>query len=292
MAISATQLSLALAQSPGIGSKTISRILARNAMLGTKPDAFAKLSQAVLQEEYRLPPSAAQEWVSRREQNLANARVMEARLSELGVRLACPVDAHYPGGIEELWTDPPGLLFLYGNIPLLDSPTFTVLSSRNSSPEARLEMEKLTEAGVLNHEVLVTGHDTPEYRSAAIVPLRWGAPRILVLDNGMFHALGENLTQEPFQAARLWRYQFDPKADLVVSAINPTWNTHRGANQQRDRLIGALSRRIDLVTASPGGNMETIGQTALKAGRRVRLSALCADPDRFPGAESIDGGRR
>jgi len=285
--ISSSQLSLALALSPGIGSKTISRILARNALLGTRPDEFVRLSAEVLQEEYRLGPQAAQEWVDKRAELLKRADEINAKISELGVRLACPVDAHYPQGIEELWTDPPGLLFLYGNARLLQSPTFTVLSSRKSGPDARQEMEKLTEAGVLSHEILVTGHDTPEYRSAAIVPLRWGAPRILVLDNGMFHALGEDLNQEPFQAARLWRYQFDPKTDLVVSAINPVWNTHRGANQQRDRLIGALAKRLDFVKVSPAGNMEMIARTALKAGRPVRISSLCDHPERFSGATII-----
>ena len=59
------------------------------------------------------------------------------------------------------------------------------------------------------------------YRRAAIVPLRWGSPRIVVLSGGIRFHLGHDLSHEPFRAARLWRYRWDPATDLAVSRRAP-----------------------------------------------------------------------
>lgn len=291
MKVTDSQLSLGLALSPGIGSQTISRILMRNALLGRTPDQFLKIGAEALMEDYKVPLAAAEAWVADRKQHLTKALDLEQKLDAKKVKICCPVDVHYPSGIEEMMTHPPGLLFLYGNQKLLNSPTFSVMSSRKSPLAAKDLVDQLAEAGVMNGETLVAGHDTPEYQRAAIVPLRWGAPRILVLDIGMFAALGDNLEEEPFRAARLWRYKFDPHTDLVVSAINPVWQTHKGANQNRDQLVGALAKRLDFVMIKAGGNMDKIAHRALKLNRPVRVSDLTLEyrPYRELGAEIIEG---
>ncbi|MCB8932612.1 MAG: hypothetical protein H6534_04135 [Chthonomonadaceae bacterium] len=136
-------------------------------------------------------------------------------------------------------------------------------------------MEERVEKGVLDAEVLVSGHDRPEYQRAAVVPLRWGSPRVLCLDRGLFQALGEDLREEPFRAARLWRYQFDPGTDLVVSPFRPEAHYVGVNNQVRDRLVACLSDRLELVHANAGGNMERNAKLALRAGRTVRVAATC-----------------
>jgi len=188
------------------------------------------------------------------------------------VSMLTSVDAHYPRLIEEFDADPPGVLFLYGNKKLLEAKTFSVLSSRNTLPASLELIEKLTEEGVLNGEILVTGHDTPEYQRSAIVPLRWGAPRILCLDRGLFKVLGDDLKDEAFRAARLWRYQFDPGTDLAISPFRPDADFIGINNKIRDRLVGSLSRRLDFVQIAEGGNMLRLARQALKAGRPVRVS--------------------
>ena len=169
-------------------------------------------------------------------------------------------------------SDPPGILFLDGNTKLLEANTFSVLSSRNTRPADLDLIEKLAEEGILRSEVLVTGHDRPEYRRSAIVPLRWGSPRILCLDRGLFTALGPNLTDDSMHESALWREKFDPSTDLVVSPFRPDAGFVGVNNQVRDRLVGCLSRRIAFVQISEGGNMEKIAKMALKAGRTVEIS--------------------
>lgn len=285
----ATQLALALQLCRGIGSQTTGRVLMRNELLGRTPDDFSRFDANILVEEYKVSLPAAEAWVANKDHLQDKARGLQENLAKRGVRIACPVDALYPESLEAFTDKPPSLLFLYGNLKLLRSKTFAVMSSRKS-PHAFLEfIETMAEQGVERSEVLVAGHDTPEYQRAAIVPLRWGAPRILVLDMGMFAALGENLEDEPFRTARLWRYKFDPQTDLVVSAINPVWNTHPAANRNRDTFIAALAQKIDFGCVRPGGNMDRLLRRAITLKKPIRVSDLNPEASEYRrlGAELI-----
>lgn len=266
-------LALALALTPGIGGRTVSRILTRNDLLARKPTDFLAIGVEGLREEYRVNARGAAAWVARQREMVRMADELQSRLDPLGVRMVTLADATYPSAIEQFDPDPPGILYLYGNERLLESPSVAILSSRQSPPVALERMESLAEEHVLAGRVIVSGHDTPEYQRVAVVPLRWGAPRILVLDTGLFAALGVDLKEEPFRAGRLWRFQFDARSDLVVTGVNPLGKFHRQSNRIRDRILGGLARQIDLVAPREGGNMERMAILALRAGRPVRIDS-------------------
>jgi predicted Rossmann fold nucleotide-binding protein DprA/Smf involved in DNA uptake len=270
--LSRRDFALLLAMTPGIGGRTVTRVLARNDLLSRSPEAFLRLAPESMKEEYGVRIRSAELLKEQARDPAASIGPLQERLDKLGVGLVTSADAHYPERVESMDPDPPGVLFLYGNTKLLEGRTYCVLSSRNTTRAGLELMERLAEERVLNGEVAVAGHDTPEYQRSALVPLRWGAPRILCLDRGLFHALGENLTEEPFRAARLWRYQFDPSTDLVVSPFRPESHFIGVNNQVRDRLVACLSLSLDFVEISPGGNMEKLAKLALKAGRSVRVS--------------------
>lgn len=138
----------------------------------------------------------------------------------------------------------PAGLWLYGNVRLLDA-ALAMISQAGGPPDHDRdeldEIERLTERSVLEGKVLVTGIHSPAHMRAAIVPLRWGSPRILVLSGGFKYHLGADLKQEPFRAARLWRYQLDERTDLVVSCRAPeklpTFARH---NPTVDRLVSKI----------------------------------------------------
>jgi DNA processing protein len=270
MSLSPRTFALHLALTPGIGGKTVTRVLARNSLLGRTPLQFLALSREAWREEYRLTVKAAENLKSRTE-DIETTRQLERRLEGLGVSLVTTADAHYPTKIEQFDADPPGVLFLYGNQRLLEARTFAVLSSRNAMPAQLACIEKLTEAAVLDGQVLVTGHDRPEYQRSAVVPLRWGAPRILCLDRGLFRVLGDDLRNEAFRAARLWRYEFDPLTDLVITPFRPESDFIGINNKVRDRLVASLADAVDFVHISEGGNMDRLARTGLKIRRRVRM---------------------
>ena len=265
------QFALLLAMTPGVGGRTVTRVLARNDLLGRTAEDFLKLSPEALREEYKLQAKAATGIASAAFSLAEHLETTQKRLDKKGVTIIAAADAHYPELVEKMDPDPPGVLFLYGNTKLLNAKTFCVLSSRNTSPAGLNAIETLAEEGVLSAEVVVSGHDTPEYQRSALVPLRWGAPRILCLDRGLYEALGPELNDEPFRAARLWRFQFDATTDLVISPFRPDAKFVGVNNKVRDRLIGSLSRRLDFSEIAPGGNMERIAKLALKAKRKVRV---------------------
>lgn len=136
---------------------------------------------------------------------------------------------------------PDARLWLFGNARLLEARLAHVeraLGPPNQSPAALDEIEQDCERLVLGGKILVSGIHNAAHQRAAIVPLRWGAPRILVLSGGFEHHLGKDLNQEPFRIARLWRYKFDERTDRVVSRRAPdrlpTYALH---NPTVDRMI-------------------------------------------------------
>ncbi len=118
-----------------------------------------------------------------------------------------------------------GKLWLYGNVILLDSKreSSQVALTTTKSNQSNLDSaEREAEEVVLAGKTLVCGIHSEIHQRTAIVPLRWGAPRIVVLGSGFYQHLGPDLEEELFKAARLWRYEFDPLTDLVVSRYEPT----------------------------------------------------------------------
>jgi DNA processing protein len=90
----------------------------------------------------------------------------------------------------------------------------------------------------------VCGVHNEAHQRAAVVPLRWGAPRIVVFSGGIRFHLGPELRDEPFRAGRLWRYQWDPRTDLAISRREPrklpTFARH---NPTVDRLIEGIAKQ-------------------------------------------------
>lgn len=166
------------------------------------------------------------------------------------------------------YTDEPGFyepakLWLYGNVKLLHTNLAYIADSCGlpiDSPGNLNKIEAQAEQLVLDGRILVCGVHNDAHQRAAIVPLRWGSPRIVVFSGGFYHHLGDQLSEEPFRAARLWRYQWDPKTDLAVSRRAPDrLPTYALYNPTVDKLIRqlatgsmpGLSSPIDSLTAIP-----------------------------------------
>lgn len=168
--------------------------------------------------------------------------------------LACAIFAANPDPREtsgpflhlQSQADPPRFypdigLWLYGNIKLLSAKrayTCKCLGVPDPPPSLLDQIESDTEKLVLGGSVTVCGVHSDAWQRSAVVPLRWGSPRIVVFSGGFKHHLGEKLDQEPFKAARLWRYQWDPITDLAISRKAPDRPASRSlVNRVVDRLV-------------------------------------------------------
>lgn len=148
----------------------------------------------------------------------------------------------------------PAGIYLYGNVRLLHAKLAFVSAACGSGPwdrQALDDIEREAERRVLNAEILVCGVHNEAHQRAAIVPLRWGAPRILVFSGGIRFHLGKELRDEPFRAARLWRYEWDPRTDLAVSRRAPSkLPTFARFNPTVDRLIRQIADRVESSTST------------------------------------------
>lgn len=166
---------------------------------------------------------------------------MATRLAPEPPRRSAPFDSE-PGFY------PDAGLWLYGNVRLLGTSLASIaraLGQPYHTPDDLEQIERETEQAVLEGRTVVTGVHNPAHQRTAIVPLRWGAPRVLVFSGGFHHHLGPDLKEEPFRAARLWRYQFDAKTDLVISRRAPDkLPTFAQFNPTVDRLIERITARL------------------------------------------------
>jgi DNA processing protein len=262
-------LELALCFAPTMGSESFRSALTRIASLGASAREVLSMSEWSLQKQLGLNPAAAKAVADPMSKSNQSVREFRDKVGSKNVRLITWTSVIYPERIASFLGSPPAFLFAYGNLRALNSPTFAVVCSRNPGPADLEKVERAAEKGVLESKVLVGGTNTDAYQRAAIVPLRWGAPRILVLDRGLFVALGSDLSEEPFRTARLWRYRFDPETDLVLSRNRP-FDEYAASNQKyRDELLVALSDEIVGISLRPGGNMDKLSAKAENAGRSV-----------------------
>jgi len=140
----------------------------------------------------------------------------------------------------------PGGLWLYGNVRLLHGDLKHIPACFGAPvhrPADLDQIERAAEEIVLASKILVCGVHNQTCQRAAIVPLRWGSPRILVFSGGFRYHLGPDLTREPFLSATLWREQFDARTDLVISRRAPDkLPTYAHHNPTVDRLIHLLAK--------------------------------------------------
>lgn len=140
---------------------------------------------------------------------------------------------------------PPCRLWLYGNIRLLLQNLAYVPLALVGPGHTPQELEKVGEDAreiVFNGQILVCGIHNYAHQRSAIVPLRYGSPRIVVFSGGFRSHLGDDLMNEPFKAAQQWRRYWDPMTDLAVSLRAPSsLPTYGHRNPTVDRLVAELA---------------------------------------------------
>lgn len=254
---------------PELGSSGILHIVEKNILNNISPEEFFSLSAETLKNEYGIKPNAVQHIKQNFTQIDRAADEIKKKFENKPVYIVSVSHPLYPRKIQEFCNPLPGILFLYGNLEILKNKTFCFLSSRNASEAVLRKIEVIVEESVLEPMTLVTGVNTVAYQKGAVVPLRWGAPRILVLDRGFFETLGDDLMNEPFPQARLWRYKFDPLTDLVVSRFRPNDGFVNGNAALRDEIVVGLSDVVKAIHVNPGGNMAKLMHRANQCNREV-----------------------
>lgn len=261
---------LALCLAPEMGSSSIRSLMRSIAQSGLSAKDIFAMSAEDLHETFQIHKRAAKCLSNNAELLQSEILRYRARSHDKPLRLLSPISPLYPSKIEIFCKNAPACLFALGNLRLLSTHTFCVLASRNPTPDILNHVEKIAEEEVLSGKTLIASANTASYQRSAVIPLRWGTPRILVFDRGIFKAMGDTLDKEPFSTARLWRYKFDANTDLCLSPFRPDDPFIRGNYARRDELIVALSDEVIVVHESPGGNVARLSSKADHAGKVVR----------------------
>ncbi len=269
---------LALDFVPGVGSQTLKKILTKCKNEEICLSHLNRVSFEELTKHWGFSSKSASLWFEKRVYFLNSAREMLDLLHTYDISISLFLDNEFPKDIHLYTTHGPCFLYLYGNKKLLQSDTFSILSSRKSPEFIHHHISSLTKEAILNGENLVTSGTAPSYSPSYITALKMGSPKIIILDTGFFVAFGLDGKQEINPTFKIWREEFDPITDLAISAFSPFKKFQHGANKQRDYLVASLSKRIDFIHIRNGGNMESIYQKSKIFQKKVRKIDINLNP--------------
>src|SRR5271163_1402334 len=157
---------VALALTPGLGARTAGKLLRE---FGS-PDAIFNASLTAL-EAQRLPAAVAQALHSRRP--LSDAAKELAQVQAAGCRLLTWDEPQYPARLREIY-DPPPLLYVRGNIELLNRHTISVVGARRPTPYGNQMAERLSkdlaDRGLVISSGLARGIDASAHKGALNSP--------------------------------------------------------------------------------------------------------------------------
>ena len=168
-------------------------------------------------------------------------------------------DQFYPTRLSKL-SEPPPVLFTWGNQELMTATAVGMCGSRNVS-ERGLRAAQQCGAEVAAHGLLIVsgyarGVDTETHLAA----LSSGGCTAIVLAEGISH----------FRRKRAFSgVEFDPDRIIVISQFPPfqAWNV--GAAMTRNRVIVGLGRALVVIEAGETGGTLDAGRQAIKIGKPV-----------------------
>jgi DNA processing protein len=140
---------LALALTPGLGARMAGKLLRA---MGS-PEAIFNASLTEL-ESHRLPAAVAQMINTRQPMSAAAKELAQAQAA--GIRLLTWDEPEYPQRLREIY-DPPPLLYVRGNIELLNRHLISIVGSRRPTPYGNQMAEKLARDLADRGLVIVSG---------------------------------------------------------------------------------------------------------------------------------------
>ncbi|MGB0037007.1 MAG: DNA-processing protein DprA [Candidatus Acidiferrales bacterium] len=157
---------LALALTPGLGARTAGKLLRE---FGS-PEAIFNASLTAL-EAQRLPAAVAQAIHTR--QPLSTAAKELALAQAAGCRLLTWDEPAYPSRLREIY-DPPPLLYVLGNVELLNRHIISIVGARRPTPYGNQMAERLArdlaDRGVVIASGLARGIDSSAHKGALNSP--------------------------------------------------------------------------------------------------------------------------
>jgi predicted Rossmann fold nucleotide-binding protein DprA/Smf involved in DNA uptake len=280
---------MTLAELPQIGERRLqhAQSAAQDQGMALR-DLIDSMFQPAAARPYRLPPRARLRLERDRLWHAAHCRALVARLAACGASICQPGDAPYPRRWQTHAEPVPPLAYLYGASELLRRPTASLLASRTMSESTVAGAAAVVRCAADEGVAVAVGGMKATHRIAAAMARAAGAPRLVVLDRGLFTAFGGRPEFDPFGMGP-GRTRFDPTATCVLSIFRPDDHASPRNGLRRDELLAALGDIVIALSARPDGEVERICRRVLERGGRV-LSWEASSPTLIAaGASAIDG---
>jgi len=257
-----------LSELPQVGDKGAERILALNRARQHGLATFFRLPDAVLRDDYKLPRATLTRLGAERVDFEARCRWLLDQLAAAGGCVHVAGAPRYPQRLLRRIVPPPAVLYGFGAAELLEAPTLAVLNSRTFTEHAVSASLAVVQAAMTQALTLVTGGMKTSYRIAAVAGRAAAAPRVVVLDRGIFATFGAHLDRDPFGFGP-GRSALDVRHTFVLSPFRLMDHASPRNGQRRDELIAALADIVVAVHARPGGQIERVCLEALDRGQCV-----------------------
>jgi DNA processing protein len=242
-----------LAMTPGVGPQTSRALLERFGSAGRALDA----SRGELLSVAGVGPKLAEKIARARQDFDAAAELALCRSSEVNV--IARGDPGYPPSLENI-PDPPGLLYVRGEIQPRDQLAIAVVGSRHCSPYGLRIAERLSSGlartGFTVVSGLARGIDAAAHRGA----IKAGGRTIGVLANG----LASVYPPEHEELARSVA-----AAGALTSEMPMRQGPLAGLFTQRNRIISGLSLGVVVVEATPRSGSLSTASHAMEQNREV-----------------------
>ena len=252
-----------LASLTGLGAGRLGLLLAHH-------DPVDALRRLVVAEplhpmvEHALRPVAS---AVRGSARAASVDDMARRLTDAGVAVVLPTDPDFPAQLT-LDPDPPGALFVRGDLGVLAARRVGVIGTRNATPSglatARELGEALGDAGVAVVSGLARGIDAAAH---AGVRRSAGGSAVAVVGCGPDRPY-------PSRNAELWGWV--ASAGLLVSEYPPGTEPHAWRFPRRNRILAALCEILVVVESRERGGSLITAREALD--RDVEVMAVPGSP--------------
>lgn len=215
------------------------------------------MSPARLQQIFRLSDQKLQAFL--KEFHSINPEQLSQLYQSRNIHFMTIMDADYPPLLKEIH-DPPLVLFLQGNLDLLQRRLFAIVGARDSDHFAgyslRTVMPDLIREKLTIVSGLAKGADTIAHKQA----VEFGGKTIGVLGGGLFHIY----PRENRKLAELMA-----KEHLIISEYPPIRKPEKWHFPMRNRIIAGLSAGTLVIQAKKRSGSLITADMALDAGREV-----------------------
>lgn len=245
---------------PGVGPKRAQNVLAKLEQLGKDQDDLFKMSPAEIKLIFHLPRNVAEAIANNSVQpkltheTISDRNDSSEQLVAKGIKTLRRGSPDYPKRLETTLDDKaPPVLYVWGNLDLINKPAVGFCGSRDASQESIAATADTARQITEMSWVVVSGHARGVDTQAHLTALENGGSTIIVAAEGI---LNFKLRHDLKKIAK-------PEQILIISEFAPNARWSVANAMARNRTIIGLSDAMILVEARMEGGTFQAGETTL-----------------------------